>query len=117
MTRSIPRAWRLAVLILSVQAQHVLAQSAAQAGLDASFEARRAAAIAVGMAAAAAAYAPFAPQVNAAVASGDPAQVFAITMVAYPVAAIAGSLATCEALAANPAACAMIIRPFPGVSK
>lgn len=117
MTRSIARAWRLAVLILSIQGPHVLAQSPAQVGLVASFEARRAAAIAVGMAAGAAAYAPFAPQVNAAVASGDPAQVFSITMVAYPLTAIAASAATCEALAVSPVACAMIIRPFSGVSK
>ncbi|MDO8931722.1 MAG: hypothetical protein Q7U97_04950 [Rhodocyclaceae bacterium] len=80
-------------------------------------ETRRAAAMAAGIAAGEAAYAPFRQPI--AEAWHNPAQVSALTAVAYPLVATAASRAACMAIAVHPETCLLreISIAVPGVRK
>ena len=91
----------------------LLAFKGAQAEDVVTWEARRAAAMAAGIAAGEAAYAPFAQPI--ADAWENPAQVGALTAIAYRLTINAATYATCMALATNPASC--LLWQIPGVAK
>ncbi len=98
----------------SVQAQTV---RGSEYNSVAVIEARTAAAMAAGIAAGEAAFAPFRQPL--ADAWQDPAQTAALAAVAYPLVAAASSHAACVAIALHPETCLMrqITIPVPGVGK